>query len=116
MLDVPGFRPPTRRPPTRRSPTRFARGVLGPRVFPGTLVPGALVPGALVPGALVAAALVAGAPFVSSTTLGPATASAQDSDGDTQAREHFVVGRRYFEQARYPEAAQEFSEAYRLSG
>jgi len=47
----------------------------------------------------------------------PGGARAQDGGGrDNQAREHFLVGKRYFEQARYPEAAREFEEAYRLSG
>lgn len=46
----------------------------------------------------------------------PAGVLAQGTDDDALARNHFVVARRYFEEARYAEAAHEFSEAYRLSG
>jgi len=79
------------------------------------------------PSPLVALTVVAGLFW-----LAPPPARAQAPDGatpetgssssdsraerDEMAREHFVVGRRYFEEARYPEAAREFSEAYRLSG
>jgi tetratricopeptide (TPR) repeat protein len=43
-------------------------------------------------------------------------ALAQDTRSDDQrARDHFGAGRAYYEQARYEDAAREFSEAYRLS-
>lgn len=44
-----------------------------------------------------------------------ASASAQEVSDDDRARSHFAAGTSYFEQHRYPEAAQEFMEAYRLS-
>jgi tetratricopeptide (TPR) repeat protein len=36
-------------------------------------------------------------------------------EADQLARQHFLVGRSYFEQARFEEAAREFAEAHRLS-
>lgn len=39
-----------------------------------------------------------------------------DPEADQRARQHFLVGRSYFEQARFEEAAREFAEAYELSG
>jgi tetratricopeptide (TPR) repeat protein len=66
----------------------------------------------------VAAVLGAAAPAAASgpedaETTGP---TIMDPEADERARQHFLVGRSYFEQARFEEAAREFAEAHRLSG
>jgi hypothetical protein len=48
-------------------------------------------------------------------TMEQATTSEQDM-GDIQARGHFRLGRQYYEQGRFADAAQEFEIAYGLSG
>ncbi len=48
-------------------------------------------------------------------TMEQATTSEQDM-GDAQARGHFRLGRQYYEQGRFADAAQEFEIAYGLSG
>jgi tetratricopeptide (TPR) repeat protein len=45
----------------------------------------------------------------------PPAAPTQQEQDDALARNHFESGRAYFAQARYDDAAREFSEAYRLS-
>lgn len=42
--------------------------------------------------------------------------TALQEETDRRARQHFLVGRSYFEEARFEDAAREFAEAYRLSG
>lgn len=46
---------------------------------------------------------------------GPVSAQTGETD-DERARSHFLAGRSYFEQRRYNEAAEQFYDAYRLSG
>ncbi len=50
-----------------------------------------------------------------SETMEQATTSEQDM-GDIQARGHFRLGRQYYEQGRFADAAQEFEIAFGLSG
>jgi tetratricopeptide (TPR) repeat protein len=47
--------------------------------------------------------------------LAPGRALAESAD-DARARAHFKAGQEYYDQARYLDAASEFSEAYQLSG
>jgi hypothetical protein len=71
---------------------------------------------ALVSGALAVFALVV-APRASAQEESMAQATTTDTDmGDVQARGHFRLGREYYEQGRFADAAQEFEIAYGLSG
>jgi tetratricopeptide (TPR) repeat protein len=47
--------------------------------------------------------------------LSPSRALAESED-DRRARAHFAAGQEYYENGRYTDAAQEFAEAYQLSG
>lgn len=99
--------------PEPRAPTKRARGK------PVPVAPVEAAPPVAPPEPVVAPAPPAEAPPAVVDPNAPVTAPSdqeQERNLDTEARERFELGRTFYEAGRFQQAAEEFAEAYKLSG